>query len=197
MHTKHESSRRRFLRRATQVVGAVGLAGAAWPFIASWEPSARARAQGAPVRADLSKLEPGQQITVAWRGKPVWILRRTDAMLDRLPELDARLRDPQSKIQSQQPAYADNAHRSLRPQYFVAVGLCTHLGCVPTLREEIAPDDLGPDWLGGYFCPCHGSRYDLAGRVYKNVPAPLNLLVPPCRFVTDTQVEIGTDPKPA
>ncbi|NIL99834.1 MAG: ubiquinol-cytochrome c reductase iron-sulfur subunit [Gammaproteobacteria bacterium] len=188
-----DAMRRRFLTASTAVVGATGVAAAGWPFIASWQPSERARAAGAPVVVDVSKIEPGAQITMEWRGKPVWVLRRTREMLDRLSGLDGQLRDPASNVTSQQPAYARNVHRSIRPEYLVAVGLCTHLGCVPTFRPEPAPADLGPAWAGGYFCPCHGSRFDLAGRVYTGVPAPTNLLIPPYRYLDERTLEIGRD----
>ena len=188
--------RRRFLTATAVVAGAAGAAAALAPFLASLRPSARARAAGAPVEVDVSRLEPGQQITVAWRGRPVWLLRRTPGMLERMrdPGHLARLRDPDSRVETQQPPYARNPHRSIRPELFVAIGLCTHLGCVPTYRPEVRPPDLGEDWIGGYFCPCHGSRFDLAGRVFKGVPAPTNLVIPPYRFVSDTVVEVGTDP---
>jgi len=188
-----DTSRRRFLTAATTVVGAVGAVGAAVPFVASMWPSARAQAAGAPVEADISKLEPGALMTVKWRGKPVWILHRTQKNLDDLPKLDSFLRDPKSEVESQQPPYCKNEHRSIKPEYGVMVGICTHLGCSPTYRPEIAPADLGEDWLGGFFCPCHGSRYDLAGRVYKGVPAPLNLLVPRHKYLSDTRILIGKD----
>lgn len=184
--------RRRFLTLSTTAVGAAGVLAATWPFIASWQPSERARAGGAPVTIDISKLEDGQQITAEWRSKPVWILRRSQDMLGGLSKVTSLLRDPESGVDSQQPEYVRNEHRSIRPEYLVAVGLCTHLGCVPTFRPEVAPEDLGPTWLGGYFCPCHGSRFDLAGRVYTGVPAPTNLLIPPHRYVSDTIIEIGT-----
>ncbi len=188
--------RRRFLTATAVVAGAAGAAAALAPFLASLRPSARARAAGAPVEVDVSRLEPGQQITVAWRGRPVWLLRRTPGMLERMrdPGHLARLRDPDSRVETQQPPYARNPHRSIRPELFVAIGLCTHLGCVPTYRPEVGPPDLGEDWIGGYFCPCHGSRFDLAGRVFKGVPAPTNLVIPPYHFVSDTLVEVGTDP---
>ncbi len=168
---------------------------AAWPFIASWQPSAKAQALGSPVRVDASKLEPGQQVTVAWRGQPVWVLRRDSAMLERLTHDHWReqLRDPDSTLETQQPLYAQNATRSIRPEYLVVVALCTHLGCVPTFRPDATSEDLGANWMGGYYCPCHGSRFDLAGRVTKNVPAPTNLIVPPHRYVTPEVVEIGVD----
>lgn len=187
-----DNNRRRFLVAATSVVGAVGVAGAAVPFLASWWPSARAQAAGAPVEADISKLEPGAMLTVEWRGKPVWIVRRTQETLDNLSRLEDKLRDPNSEV-DQQPPYAKNEYRSRKPEYLVCVGICTHLGCSPTFRPEIAPPDLGPDWLGGFFCPCHGSRFDLAGRVYAGVPAPTNLVVPPYTYLTETRILIGKD----
>lgn len=191
--TPTDLRRRRFLTMSTAVVGAAGAAAAAWPFLASWQPSERARAAGAPVTVDISKLQPGQQLTVEWRRKPVWLLRRTPEMLEALSGLRDQLRDPDSRAASQQPAYASNEYRSLRPEYLVTVALCTHLGCVPSFRPDVAPPDLGPSWIGGYFCPCHGSRFDFAGRVFKGVPAPLNLEIPPHRYVADTAVEVGID----
>ena len=185
-------SRRRFLTAATTVIGGVGVGFALVPFLSSMEPSARARAAGAPVRADISKIEPAQLIRVKWRGKPIWILDRTQAQLDTLPTLDGELRDPHS-LEPQQPPYAKNEYRSIKPKYLVLIGICTHLGCSPTYRPDIAPADLGKDWKGGFFCPCHGSRFDLAGRVFKGVPAPLNLVVPPYRYLSDTEIEIGND----
>ena len=185
-------SKRRFLTAATTVIGAVGLGFAMVPFISSWQPSAKARAAGAPVRADISKLELGQMIRVKWRGKPVWIVNRTTEMLDSLSVLTPELEDPDS-IESEQPEYAQNEYRSIKPEYAILVGICTHLGCSPTYRPDVAPADLGPDWLGGYFCPCHGSRFDIAGRVYSGVPAPLNLPVPPHRYLSETEVLIGDD----
>lgn len=184
--------RRRFLTVATSVVGGVGAAAMLIPFVASMKPSARAQAAGAPVEAEISKMEPGQRITIEWRGKPIWIVRRTDEMLASLEGLTGVLRDPASE-QEQQPAYARNEHRSLNPEFFVVIGICTHLGCVPTFRPEVAPADLGAEWKGGFFCPCHGSRFDIAGRVYQGVPAPLNLVVPPHSYVTNTRVLIGAD----
>lgn len=186
------TSRRRFLITATSVVGAVGAGFVAVPFVSSMEPSARTQAAGAPVEADFSKLELGSMITVAWRGKPVWILRRTKQNLADLKTLDSQLRDPNSLV-DHQPPYCKNEYRSRKPEYFIVVGICTHLGCSPTYRPDIAPPDLGPKWKGGYFCPCHGSRYDLAGRVYKGVPAPTNLVVPRYMYLADTRVTIGND----
>ena len=191
--TRADLRRRRFLTMSTAVVGAAGAAAATWPFVASWQPSERARAAGAPVRFDFSRLEPGRQVTVEWRHKPVWVLHRTRDMLDSLSGLRDQLRDPDSRASSQQPAYARNEYRSLRPEYLVTVALCTHLGCVPSFRPEVAAPDLGPTWVGGYFCPCHGSRFDFAGRVFTGVPAPLNLEIPPHRYVGDTEIEIGAD----
>jgi ubiquinol-cytochrome c reductase iron-sulfur subunit len=185
-------SRRRFLTAATTVIGGVGVGFALVPFISSMEPSAKARAAGAPVRADISKVELGQMIRVKWRGKPVWVVNRTQEMLDILPTLDSQLRDPNS-VESEQPDYAKNEYRSIKPEYAVLIGICTHLGCSPTYRPDIAPADLGKDWKGGFFCPCHGSRFDLAGRVFKGVPAPLNLVVPPYRYLSDTELLIGDE----
>ncbi len=189
-------NRRRFLTGAAIVVGGVGVGFAVTPFIKSWSPSERAQAAGAPVEADVSKLEPGALMIVEWRGKPVWLVRRTQRMLDDLPTLDDQLRDPNSEM-DQQPPYAKNPNRSINPELLVMVGICTHLGCSPTYRPDVAPADLGPAWKGGFFCPCHGSRFDLAGRVFQGVPAPLNLQVPPYRFVTDTRVLIGVDTEKA
>jgi ubiquinol-cytochrome c reductase iron-sulfur subunit len=188
--------RRRFLIGATSVVGGVGVVGAAVPFVASWNPSAKAEAAGAPVTVNISKIEPGQQVTVEWRGKPVWIIRRTPEMLENIKKLNDRVKDPESEA-PQQPSYITGELRSLKPEFGVYVGLCTHLGCVPTYRPEVAPADLGENWLGGLFCPCHGSRYDLAGRVYEAQPAPLNLEVPPYRFDDDSTLTIGLDPEAA
>lgn len=190
-----ERSRRHFLTLATATMGAIGAAIAAWPFIASWRPSAKARALGSSVQFDVSRLAPGEQATVVWRGQPIWILRRTPAMLERLSHdhWRERLRDPDSEVVAQQPDYAQNPTRSVRPEVFVAVALCTHLGCVPTFRPEPSSDGLGDDWMGGYFCPCHGSKFDLAGRVTKNVPAPTNLVIPPHRYLSADKLEIGVD----
>jgi ubiquinol-cytochrome c reductase iron-sulfur subunit len=189
---KTNSGRRRFLTAATTVVGAVGTGFVLVPFISSMQPSAKARAAGAPVRADISKLEPGQMIRVKWRGKPVWLVKRTEAMLEALPTLDGNLRDPES-MQSEQPPYAQNEFRSIKPEILVTVGICTHLGCSPTYRPDAGAPDLGADWEGGFFCPCHGSKFDLAGRVYKSVPAPLNLVIPPHRYLSETELVIGED----
>ena len=187
-----DTSKRRFLIAATTVVGGVGAVYTAVPFLASWMPSERAKAAGAPVEADISKLEDGQMIRVQWRGKPVWILKRNEEMLAALPGLDDRLRDPAS-VDPQQPEYAQNGTRSIKPEILIAVGICTHLGCSPTFIPEALPQPYDPDWKGGFFCPCHGSKFDLAGRVYNSVPAPLNLEVPPHAYVSETLVLIGDD----
>ena len=189
---KTNSGRRRFLTAATTVVGAVGTGFVLVPFISSMQPSAKARAAGAPVRADISKLEPGQMIRVKWRGKPVWLVKRTDEMLQKLPTLVSTLRDPES-LESEQPPYAQNEFRSIKPEVLITVGICTHLGCSPTYRPDVGAPDLGADWEGGFFCPCHGSKFDLAGRVYKSVPAPLNLVIPPHRYLSETELVIGED----
>jgi ubiquinol-cytochrome c reductase iron-sulfur subunit len=185
-------NRRRVLIAATSVVGAVGAGFAAVPFIASMNPSAKARAAGAPVEADISKLEPGALLRVKWRGKPIWIVNRTPEMLAALPTLDPELTDPNSEV-PQQPEYCKNPTRSIKPEYLVAIGICTHLGCSPTFRPEVAPDDLGPNWKGGFFCPCHGSRFDLAARVFKGVPAPTNLVIPIHTYLNDTTILVGQD----
>ncbi len=187
-----DTSRRRFLTVATAAVGGVGAVFGAYPFLAAMQPSARAEAAGAPVEVDISKLEPGARLTVEWRGKPVWVVRRTPEMLSKLTGLESELRDPNSD-QDQQPSYAKNAHRSIKPEFLVLVGICTHLGCSPTYRPELGASDLGSNWPGGFFCPCHGSRFDMAGRVFAGVPAPLNMAVPPYRFAGDTRVVIGDD----
>jgi len=184
--------KRRFLTAATSVVGAVGVGFALVPFIASMQPSAKAKALGAPAEADISKLEPGQMLRVKWRGQPVWVVYRTPENIKDLAGLAPELLDPDS-VAPQQPPYCTNPLRSRKPEFLVAVGICTHLGCSPTYRPEVAPADLGPDWKGGFFCPCHGSRFDLAGRVYKGVPAPTNLVIPPHRFLSDTLILVGDD----
>jgi ubiquinol-cytochrome c reductase iron-sulfur subunit len=192
---KVDTEKRRFLVTATSVVGGIGVVATAVPFVMSMWPSERAKAAGAPVEVDISKIEMGQKIDVEWRGKVVWLVKRTRQMLDNLPKLDARLADPKSE-QSQQPKNCKNEYRSVdEKDLWVAVGICTHLGCSPTYRPEIAPADLGPDWLGGFFCPCHQSKFDLAGRVYKGVPAPLNLVVPPYKYASDSLVVIGEEQK--
>jgi len=187
-----DNQKRRFLTAATSVVGAVGAGFVAVPFLKSWNPSEKAKAAGAPVEADISKLEPGQLMRVKWRGKPVWVVRRTEQNLSDLKKIEGVLLDPASDAQ-QQPEYCKNVHRSRKPEYLVAVGICTHLGCSPTYRPEMGPADLGKDWVGGFFCPCHGSKFDLSGRVYSGVPAPKNLEIPPYQFLTDTQLLVGDD----
>ena len=190
------AGRRRFLVAATSVVGAAGAVGAAVPFVGSWFPSAKAKAAGAPVKVNISKIEPGQQIVAEWRGQPVFILNRTEEMLQALPKLNAELADPSSQA-SVQPEYVNPEARSIKPEILVLVGLCTHLGCSPSFRPEVAPADLGAQWVGGYFCPCHGSRYDLAGRVYKSQPAPLNLPVPPHSYESADVIILGVDQEKA
>ncbi|MCK4840646.1 MAG: ubiquinol-cytochrome c reductase iron-sulfur subunit [Methylococcales bacterium] len=187
-----DKSKRQFLTTALTVVGAVGTGYLAVPFLSQMQPSAKAMAAGAPVEVDISKIEPGQLIRVAWRGKPVWILYRTPEVLEILANDTAKLADPNSN-ESEQPEYSSNPMRSIKPEIFIAVGLCTHLGCSPTFRPEIAPNDLGKNWKGGFFCPCHGSGFDLAGRVYKSVPAPTNLVIPPHRYITDSLIIIGDE----
>lgn len=185
-----DSKKRRFLLGATGVVGGVGAVTAATPFVMSFFPSARARAAGGPVEIDISKVEAGQLITVEWRGKVCWVLNRTKAMLATLPKLNDRLADPNSNA-DQQPANCKNEHRSIKESMWVAIGICTHLGCSPTFRPDVAPADLGPEWLGGFFCPCHQSKFDLAGRVFKGMPAPTNLVIPPYKFLSDAKIVIG------
>ena len=184
--------RRRMLVLGAAGVGGVGTVALAVPMLASMSPSARAKAAGAPVEADISKLIPGQLLTVEWRGKPVWFVKRTEEVLQRLAEDTARLADPDSLVEMQ-PEYAQNTDRSIKPELLVVIGVCTHLGCSPSYRPEIAPADLGSEWDGGFFCPCHGSKFDLAGRVYSGVPAPYNLEIPPYRFENDNLVVVGED----
>jgi ubiquinol-cytochrome c reductase iron-sulfur subunit len=196
---KVNKQRRYFLIGATAAVGGVGVVGAAIPFVASWNPSARARALGAPVTIDISKLRPGEILgpTPAWRGKPVFILNRSEATVERLEQDNAKLADPDSDNADQQPDYAKNRWRSKRPEIGIYLGLCTHLGCSPKYHGEVEPQPFDADWQGGFFCPCHGSSFDLAGRVVKGVPAPDNLPVPPHKFVSDTVVVIGQDEETA
>ena len=189
--------KRRFLLAATSVAGGVAGVAVAVPFVASMNPSARARAAGAPVEVDLSRVEPGMMVTVEWRGQPVWIVHRTREMIDSLPKLDGAVVDPGSSM-PMQPDYAKNEVRSIKPEYLVLVGICTHLGCSPS--QKLAPgteSGLGDEWPGGFFCPCHGSKFDLAGRVYKGVPAPVNLRVPPYTYLSDTRLLIGEESKGA
>ncbi|MDX1838688.1 ubiquinol-cytochrome c reductase iron-sulfur subunit [Legionella taurinensis] len=187
-----DEQRRKFLLTSTGILGGVGVACALTPFVSSWLPSAKAQAAGAPVEVDLSHLEPGQQATVEWRGRPVWIIRRTPEMLKQLDAHNDQLRDPDSLV-DQQPEYAKNKYRAINPEYLVLIGVCTHLGCSPKYTPN--ENTLGPDWPGGFYCPCHGSTFDLSGRVFKGVPAPINLEVPPYRFVSERVVIIGEDEK--
>lgn len=188
--------KRRFLTLTGVAAGGVGAAAAAWPFLASLAPSERAKALGAPVTVDISKLQEGQLLITTWRGSPVWVVRRTTEMLNNLKTIEDDLRDPESQ-EEQQPPYAQNEFRSVNPEILVMIGRCTHLGCSPSYRPDYPAEDLGADWKGGFFCPCHGSKFDLAGRVYKGVPAPLNMPVPPHRYVGDTTIVVGEDPEVA
>lgn len=185
--------RRRWIMVAS-ATGGVGVAATTVPFVASMAPSERAKTLGAPVEADTARVAPGELLTVSWRGKPVWVLHRTPAMLETLGRHDALLADPRSTRHEQQPEYARNQWRSARPEFLVVVALCTHLGCVPTFRPEPGAADIDASWPGGFYCPCHGSKFDLAGRVFKNVPAPSNLEVPPYRYVDASRLLIGVDP---
>ena len=187
-----DNSRRRFLTTAATVVGGAGAVATAIPFIANLTPSEKAKALGAPIEVDLSDLAPGQLKIEKWQGKPIWILRRGEKTLEELPELNDKLRDPDSEV-DQQPPYAKNLYRSIEPEYLIVIGLCTHLGCSPKYVPENEENNLGEDWKGGFFCPCHGSRFDLAGRVFTGVPAPSNLVVPPYQFISDTRILIGDD----
>lgn len=186
------ASRRTLLLATAGAGGALAVASAV-PFVASLTPSERAKAAGAPVEVDIDKLAPGEMAVVEWRGKPVWILRRTPEMLAALAKAEANLADAGSAVDSQQPEYARNPHRSIKPEYFVAVGICTHLGCSPSSVFDAGNGALGADWPGGFLCPCHGSTFDLAGRVYKSKPAPTNLEVPPHKYLSDTRLLIGAD----
>ncbi len=184
---------RRNLIIGTSVVGAVGVVGAAVPFVGSWYPSAKAKAAGAPVKVNVSKIEPGGMITVEWRGKPVYIVRRTQAALDSLKKIEGQLSDIQSD-KSVQPTYAKNFERAVNKEFAILLGVCTHLGCAPLFRPDVGAADLGGDkWQGGFFCPCHGSKYDLAGRVYSGMPAPLNLEIPPHKYESEFVVVIGEE----
>lgn len=193
---RHDGVERRdFLILATGALAAVGVASALWPFIDTLEPAADTLAAGAPIDVDLSPVKPGQQITVVWRGRPVWVLHRTDAELKTLQSQgDTSLLRDANSTNFQQPKYAQNWHRSIKPEWLVLVGICTHLGCVPNFKPP-GSSGMPSDWLGGYFCPCHGSKYDLAGRVFAGVPAPYNLPVPPYNFLSDTKIRIGENPK--
>jgi|TARA_B110000908_G_scaffold161052_1_gene204927 ubiquinol-cytochrome c reductase iron-sulfur subunit len=193
------TTRRRFLTAATSVVGAAGIVGVAVPFVGSWNPSAKAKAAGAPVKFDISRLEPGEMKVVEWRGKPVYVVRRTAEAVAQLAELDGSLKDPDSENLSQQPLYISGKGRAINTEYMVLVGLCTHLGCAPKYRPEVdtVPTSDGSDWVGGFFCPCHGSMFDLSGRVYSGVPASDNLVVPPYSFESDVVIVIGVDQETA
>ena len=197
--TNHEvnTGRRRFLTATTAVVGAVGAGFAAAPSITSWSPSARARFAGAPVSQDLSALAEGQQLVINWRGQPIFIAKRSKAMLETMKSLDSLLADPGSANADQQPKYAQNATRSIKPEISVLVGVCTHLGCAPEFLPEVKPEPFDPDWKGGYFCPCHKSRFDMSGRVFQGVPAPTNLVVPPHFYENDSTIVVGLDPQGA
>lgn len=186
-----DKSKRRFLIAATSVAGAAGVAAVAVPFVASMLPSEKAKAAGAPVEVDISKLEPGAMMTVEWRGRPVWVVNRTDEMLATLSQLDEELSDPQLEV-AQQPDYCANPSRSIKPNLLVLVGICTHLGCSPSPKLE-TNGEMGADWKGGFFCPCHGSKFDLAGRVFTGSPAPTNLVVPPHQYLSDAVLLIGAD----
>lgn len=189
-----DGGRRHFLLVATTVTGIAGAALTAVPFLASWKPSARAQALGAPVEADISKLEPGAIVKITWRGQAIYIVRRTQEMIAALATAEVKngLRDPESE-ESTQPDYAKNETRALKPEFLVLIGVCTHLGCAPLDRFQPKDAELGATWPGGFYCPCHGSKFDLAGRVFKDVPAPLNLAVPPYRFVNEGVIQIGAD----
>lgn len=189
--------RRRLLTATTAVVGAVGAVGLAVPFIRSWQPSARAQVAGAPVEVDVSRLAVGERVTVTWRGQPIWLVRRSEEQLAALAGEASRLRDPNSENTDQQPEYARNEHRSIRPEILVLVAFCTHLGCIPTFRPELLPQPFDADWKGGFYCPCHNSRFDMAGRVYGGVPAPTNLAVPPYHFADENRIVVGVDPEEA
>ena len=190
------SGRRKFLTAATSTVAAVGAVGIFTPFVGSWNPSAKAKAAGAPVKADVSQLEPGQMVVVEWRGQPVYVVNRTDNQLEALAGLNSQLADPDSENAAQQPIYITGIERSSTPNLLVVVGLCTHLGCAPQYVPEVGVADMGgAEWVGGFFCPCHGSKFDLSGRVYAGVPAPANLLVPPYSFEDDKVLVVGVNPE--
>lgn len=185
-----DPQRRKFLVFATKLMAGIGVAAASIPFITALLPSSRTQSEGGPITVDISHLSSGEMMVVEWRGKPVWILKRTSEMISQLNQSNPSLRDPNSLV-DQQPIYAHNSYRSIKPDYLVVIGVCTHLGCIPLFKPQL--QELGPQWKGGFLCPCHGSRYDLAGRVYKDVPAPINLQVPPHHFLNDTTIEIGVE----
>ena len=184
--------RRRFLVLTTAGAGGLAAAGVAAPFVASWFPSEKAKAAGAPIEIDVSKIESGQMLTAEWQGKPIWVVNRTDQQLKDLKGLNGVLTDPNSEV-NHQPEDCKNETRSIKPNVLVAIGICTHLGCSPTYRPDIAPADLGAEWKGGFFCPCHGSKFDIAGRVYAGAPAPTNLVVPPPKYLSDTTILVGDE----
>lgn len=191
LQSQADEERRKLLTGASAAAGGFALAGASLPFLASLAPSERAKAQGAPVEADTKSLAPGELKTIEWRGKPVWLLRRTPAMLSRLESARAQLTDPDSEVSTQQPEYARNPTRSINPEIFVTISLCTHLGCIPAYMPE--PGSIRDDWPGGFYCPCHGSKFDLAGRVFKGSPAPTNLVIPPHQISGGSRLVIGFD----
>ena len=186
-------SRRTLLLGTTTALGAVGAGFVAVPFVKSWNPSERAKAAGAPAKVDVSKIEPGAMMVAEWRGKPVYLTRRTQASLDLLKTLEPKLKDPSNENKAQQPAYADNEYRSRKPELIVVLGVCTHLGCAPKYHPEVKPEPFDADWKGGWYCPCHGSRFDLSGRVYSGSPAADNLVIPPYSYESDSVVVIGVD----
>jgi ubiquinol-cytochrome c reductase iron-sulfur subunit len=188
--------RRRFLVATTSVVGAVGAGFVAVPFIKSWNPSAKAQAVGVPVQVSLNGLEPGQLLKVQWRGQTIGVLRRTQETISLLPEVDVDLRDPES-LESEQPQFAQNEARAMRDEYLVVNMHCTHLGCVPQVLPQVGPQPFEENWKGGFFCPCHKSKFDMSGRVYKGVPAPTNLRIPPYSFIDDSTLIIGVNPEGA
>jgi len=187
-----DPKRRRLLVGTMATTAGLGAGALGVSMLASMSPSARAKAAGAPVEADISKLAPGQLLTVEWRGKPVWIVRRTEQALQSLASVASQLSDPDSN-EEMQPEYAKNESRAIKDEFLVVIGICTHLGCSPTYRPDIAASDLGSDWEGGFFCPCHGSKFDYAGRVYSGVPAPTNLEIPPYMYLDDNRILIGED----
>ena len=192
MSTDVDAGRRRFLTATVSVVGGLGIAAWAVPFVFAWQPSERARAIGAPIEADISRIDPGQMLVFKWRGVPVWVVNRPQEALDSIVAQDGVVRDPDSSMDSQ-PPYAKNEYRSIKPELLVLIGICTHLGCSPKYYRRDDPHPLGPDWQGGFFCPCHGSRFDYAGRVFAGVPAPSNLVVPPHKYLSETLILIGAD----
>ena len=188
MNTKLNNDKRKFLTVATSIVGGIGLGFFSVPFISSWFPSAQAKVLGAPIDLDLKKIGFGQKVTVSWRGQPVFVIHRPDALLDNLSFDDTKLRDPLSNV-SEQPSYTKNIYRSIKKNFFVVIGICTHLGCVPLYKPVIG--SLEQSWKGGFFCPCHGSKFDVSGRVFKGVPAPINLAIPPYKYLNDDVIRIG------